>query len=284
MSNDGDDGLGRYRTPDGEHPDRRDIPSGAGPTPTGSTAFGRPAPSGPEPQYGGGYGQQAYPPGQYDQPPYGQSGYAQPTYGQPGYGQPPYGQSGYGQPPYGQPGYGQPTYGYGQPPYVPDLPARPGTVITAAVLGLVLGALGLLVTVFCLAFGTAIDNLADVLGDPTLDPADVDDARVALVLVGVLALAWTVVMVWGSVLALRGRSRVLLIVGASIAVAATGLVLLVGFIGVVSEPGQDGATQGILVLLALFLVPLATLVLVCLRSTGQFFAAHRQRRRFLTPR
>jgi hypothetical protein len=85
-------------------------------------------------------------------------------------------------------------------------------------------------------------------------------------------------MAWGSVLALRGRSRVLLLVGASIAVATTGLVFLGGLVGLASGPGGPGQAGGIVFLLALFLASLAMLVLLCLPSAGQFFTAHRQRR------
>jgi hypothetical protein len=198
----------------------------------------------------------------------------------------PYGQTASGQPPYGQPPYGQ--HGYGQPGYAQSAyglvqPARPGTVITAAVLALVLGALGVLVTVACVAGGALLDDFAGAFGesDATLDPAAVHDARVGLVLVGLLALAWTVVMFWGSALALRGRSRVLLIVGASISVAATALFLLGGLVSATTAPAQDGEKAGVLVLLVLFLATVATLVLLCLRSAGQFFAAHRQRRALL---
>jgi hypothetical protein len=166
----------------------------------------------------------------------------------------------------------------------PALPARPGTVITAAVLGLVHGALGLLVTVGLLAGGAFFDDLVDSLAqaDPTIDPgaasSEVDSVRAVLVLLAVLALAWTVVMVWGSVLALRGRSRVLLVVGSSVAVAASGLFFLGGLVSAVSTPDAQGAAGGVLFLLVLFLAALAMLVLVCLRSAGRFFAAHRQRR------
>jgi hypothetical protein len=242
MSNDRDDAEGRQET----------------------TPFGQPAPSGQP----GRYGQ----PEQYGQPaPYGQQ-WGQQPYAQPQpHAQPPYGQGPYAQPQYGQSPYGQ----YGQPQ-----PARPGTVITAAVLGLVLGALGLLVTVGLLVGGALIDDLADAFqeSDPGLDTGVADDVRAVLVLLALLALAWTVVMVWGSVLALRGRSRVLLIVGAAISVAATGLVFLGTLVSAVRPPSEDGETGGVLVLLVLFLAALATLVLPCLRSAAQFFAAHRQRR------
>ena len=196
----------------------------------------------------------------------------QPGYGQPVHGQPAYGHPGWGGQPYGQPGYG--PGGYGPPPYPGTPPARPGTVITAAVLGLVLGSLGLLATVGLLAGGALVDDLATAAG--STDPDEVDGVQAGLLVVAVLALAWTVVMVWGAVLALRGRSRVLLIVGASISVPITGLVLLGGLVAALDQP--TGAAGTLLVLLALFLVAVATLVLLCLRSAGHFFAAHRQHR------
>jgi hypothetical protein len=301
LSNDRDDAQSGSETPPsgrqaGGHPDQQGQPGG-GPSPTGATGwarpsadqpYGQPAP-GPDP-----HGTAPYGTAPYGQAPYGLAGYGQPTHGQPPYGQPQHGPPSYGQPQYGQPQYGQPQYGqppygpqYGVHPYGQSQPARPGTVITAAVLGLVHGALGLLATVAFLAGGAFVDDLVAVVteNDPTVNAGElttsVDDLRVALVVVALLALAWTVVMAWGSVLALRGRSRVLLLVGASIAVATTGLVVLGGLVGLASgpgEPGQAGQAGGIVFLLALFLASLAMLVLLCLRSAGQFFAAHRQRR------
>jgi hypothetical protein len=259
-------------------------------SPYGQQAYGQP-PYG-QPQYGQPqYGQPAYGQPAYGQPPYG-SPYDQPQYPQPEYGQPQYGRSPYGQPQYGQPPYAQPQYGqppYGQPPFGQDPPARPGTVITAAVLGLVFGALGLLVTVGLLAGGALIDDLVTALAetDPTFDQggagSGIDQARSVLIVLSVMALAWTVVMVWGSVLALRGRSRVLLIVGASIAVAATGLFFVLGLVGAATGPagaGASGETGGVLFLLAVFAATVAMPVLLCLRSAGRFFAAHRHRRAF----
>jgi len=221
----------------------------------------------------------------YGQPPHGQSPYGQSPYGQSPYGQSPYGTAPYGTPPYGQPGYGQAPYGpYGQPhgPYgVPvEQPARPGSVVTAAVLGLVLAALGLLATVGLIAGGALMDDIADAVGDsdPTFDSSSVEGLQVGLLVFSLVPLAWTVVMVWGSVLAIRGRSRVLLIVGASISVACTGLVFLAALVGSTQPPSEEGETQGVLFLLVLFLAALATLVLPCLRPSARFFAAHRQRR------
>jgi hypothetical protein len=105
------------------------------------------------PPQGQPYGQQSQPGwGQQDeqaQPGWGQPGQQQPYgeqgYGQQGYGQQPYGQQ-YGQQPYGQPGY-PPAPGYpGQPGGYGDPRAgrRPGAVTAASVIGIVIGALGLI--------------------------------------------------------------------------------------------------------------------------------------------
>jgi hypothetical protein len=281
MSNDGDDARGRQETTPFDQqvggPDRWQAPPG-GPSGAGATAsYGQP-PYEQAPYEQAPYGQQSPGPQQYGQQwaaqPYGQAQppYPQQQYGQPSYGQPSYGQPSYGQVPYGQVPYGQP---YGQPQ-----PARPGPVITAAVLGLVLGALGLLATVGLLIGGALIDDLAGALdeSDPSLGSGVAADVLAVLLVLALLALAWTVAMVWGSVLALRGRSRVLLIVGAAISVAATGLFFLGSLVSAARPPSEGGEAGGVLLTLALFLIALATLVLPCLRSAAQFFAAHRQRR------
>ncbi|GAB3361606.1 hypothetical protein [Modestobacter lapidis] len=246
--------------------------------------------------------------------PYGQSGgqqYGQaPQYGQaqqygqaPQYGQPPQygGSTQYGQPPqYGQQApYGQQTqygqtaqYGpqYGQPspygPYGPyggsGVPARPGSVITAAVLAFVYGAFGLLAAVGMLAFGAVVDDLIGMIEESdeslgAIDPGAVDAARAGLVVFGLIALAWTVLMVWGAVLAIRGRSRVLLLVGGSIAIAVTGFVLFAAVLGA-TDPNTQDAAGGVVLGLVLFLGALAIVVLLCRKSAAQFFAAHRARR------
>ena len=293
MSNDGDDAQARAETtPLGQ-------PPAWGGQPQGQPQWGPPAPEqdpyGQDPYGRAPYGQNPYGQHPYGQAPYGQDPYAQNPYDSNAYGQNPYGQPAYGPNPYGPNPYGQNPYGqnpYGQDPYGPygtAQPARPGTVITAAVLGLVHGALGLLVTVACLAGGAVMDDLVDAIADtdPTVATTEVstavDSLRAVLVVVALLALAWTVVMVWGSVLALRGRSRVLLLVGSSIAVAATGLFFLFALVGVASGPEQDGQAGGVLFLLLFFLAALAMLVLLCLRSAAQYFAVHR-RRRALSPR
>ncbi|MCF6743906.1 hypothetical protein E9529_06375 [Blastococcus sp. KM273128] len=232
--------------------------------------------------YGGGSGQEHGQPsyeqqqyGQYGQPRYGQQGYGQqgePQYGQQQYGAPsPYGQQGYGQQygapsPYGQQ-YAQPYGGYGDP----GVPAKPGGVVTAAVLGFVYGAIGLLVTFFLLVFGAAASGAGGGLDEEIPGFGAVSGAiGGALIAVGVLALAWTVVMVWGSVWALTGRSRVLLLVGGSIALAFTTIGLLGSLV--------DGTSGDLVVNLLFWLAALAIVVLLSLRPATQFFAAHRYRR------
>ncbi|WP_324273971.1 hypothetical protein [Blastococcus brunescens] len=160
-----------------------------------------------------GYGQPQYGQPQYGQPQYGQQ-YGQPA--QPSYGQPGTEQSGYGQQQYPA-GYGQqPAYGqqYGQPPaygqYGSGQPAKPGSVVTAAVLGFVFGALGVIFTLLTFVAGSAT---ASIFGDLAEDDDVTTGLFAIFALVGVLMAAWTVVVIWGSVWALTGRSRVLLIVG-----------------------------------------------------------------------
>jgi hypothetical protein len=215
--------------------------------------------------------------------PYGQ----QPTYGQPQYGQPQYGQQPeYGQPPYGQqPAYGQPPYGqqYGQTQQygqaygqygASGVPAKPPHVIVAAVLGFIFGALGVLVSLGLILGGAFLGSfIGDLAQDEAGAQAGAGVVTGVFVVFGVLALAWTVVMIWGSAWALTGRSRVMLIVGGSIAVAFT----LIGFL---SSVGDSQSTAGGIIVSLLFLVAaVAIVVLLSLRPAADFFAAHRARRR-----
>ncbi len=227
-------------------------------------------------QYAGGgpagppHGGQPYQPSPHGQgPPHGQPGSPQ-QYGQPGSWGPYPPQGPYGQ--YAQ--YGQ----YGQT----AVPARPAPVVVAAVLGFVFGALGVLVSLGLLlgsaVFGTVFDDL--VASDPALEDVDtsgIDTGQVTgvLVVLGVLALAWTVLVIWGSVRALTGRSRVLLLVGGAIAAATTGGFALLVLTGL--PTGEVGGGEVVFALL-LFLAALAIVVLLCLRPAAQFYAAHRARR------
>jgi hypothetical protein len=239
-------------------------------------------------------------PGRTD-PPYGQQP-GQPEYGQQQYGQPPqygqqpestqppqYGQqqeytqpAQYGQQPaYGQQPYGTPApYGaqYGQQPAYGQygtavVPAKPAHVIIAAVLGFIYGALGVLVSLGLILGGAFLGSFFGEFaqGDTTLNGAGGVVTGV-FVFFGVLALAWTVVMIWGSVWALTGRSRVMLLVGGSIALAFT----LIGFLGSVGDSSTTAG--GVVVSLLFLLAALAIVVLLCLRPAAGFFAAHRARR------
>jgi hypothetical protein len=230
--------------------------------PYGQPQYGGPEYQRPEPEYG----QQQ----QYGQPPYGQQEYGQQQYGQAPYGQHQYpAQGGYGsqyaqQPAYGQqygqaPAYGQ--YGTGQP-------AKPGTVVTAAVLGFVFGALGVILTLLTFVAGSAASS---VFGSLTEDDAATGIFAI-VVLLALLMGAWTVITIWGSVWALTGRSRVLLIVGGSIAIAFT----LFGFLASLVD---DVSGAGDVVWSLLFLAgAIAIVVLLSVRSSAAFFAAHRARR------
>ncbi|TQN41788.1 hypothetical protein FHU33_1169 [Blastococcus colisei] len=225
------------------------------------------------------YGQQQYGHQQYGQPEYGRQSFGQPQYGQPA--PPPYGQPGYEQSAYGQQqypaAYGQPpAYGdqYGQPPaygqYGSGQPAKPGSVVTAAVLGFVFGALGVIFTLLTFVAGTAT---ASIFGDLAEDDDVTTGLFAIFALVGVLMAVWTIVVIWGSVWALTGRSRVLLLVGGSIALAFT----LLGFLASLADADTSGA-GGIIWSLLLLAGALAIVVLLARRPSADFFAAHRVRR------
>jgi hypothetical protein len=247
--------------------------------------------SGSTPQYG----QPQYGQPQYGQPQYGQPEHDQPQYGQPQYEQPEHGQGQYGQPSYGQQQYGQqygqpyqapgayggqygqqPAYGqqYGQAPtygqYGSGQPAKPGTVITAAVLGFVFGALGVIFTLLAFVAGSAASS---VFGSLSGDDQAASGILAVVVVLAVLIGAWTVVTIWGAVWALNGRSRVMLIVAGSIAIAFT----LLGVLGAIADASNSGA-GGIVWSLLLFVAAVAMVVLLSLKPSADFFAAHRARR------
>jgi hypothetical protein len=253
---------------DGRHPDRSTTVGPQAPTEETMTQpdDDRPGSRPTEPQYG----EQQYGQPRYGQPPQDEQ-YGQQQYGQQEYGQNPYGQQ-YGQDPYGQQQYGQPAYGqYGSPqPYgqYGAAPSRPGLVIGAAVLGFVFGAFGVIVTLGAIFLGAAAGSVGS--DAPAGFDEFADAAAGVAIVVGLLALTWTALMIWGSVWALTGRSRVLLLVGGSIALFFTTL----GFLG------SLGSTSGgdVVVNLLLFLAALAIVVLLSLTPSAQFFAAHRARR------
>lgn len=249
----------------------------------GQQQYGQPqydSPSSGQPQYGAQqYGGQQYGAQQYGGQQYGgQQGYGQQSPGPELYGQQGYGQQGYGQQGYGQQGYGQQGYGpvaYGQPFGTGQAaPAKPGGVITAAVLGFVFGALGVLVTGLLLVVGSVVVGAGSGVGAAELDDVvpGLGGALGAiagfLIIAGLLALAWTVLVIWGSVWALSGRSRVLLIVAASVSVLVTGI----GLIGNLADATSAG---DVVVSLLFFGAAVAIVVLLSVGSASQYFAAHR---------
>jgi hypothetical protein len=272
-------------------------PSESSPHGAGGQQYGQPAqPSSPGPEHGQPpYGQPQYGQPQYGQPEYGQPPYGQPSYGQPQYGQPPYGQPQYGQPPYGQQQYGQPQYGqqsgyaaqYGQPydqaagygQYgQPAAPVKPAPVIISAVLGFIFGAFGVLATFGFLVGGAVLSASGgiDTSGDePFADLGSdaVTGLGIGIVVLGLLSLVWTVLMIWGSVWALTGRSRVLLLVGGAIAIAA----MLFSVIASAADNSTDQAA-GVVISLLFFCAAVAIVVGLCVRQATQFFAAHRAAR------
>ena len=266
--------------------DRRDT----SPKPTGSSAAGYGEQQYGQPSYGSQqygseqqqYGQQAYGQQAYGQQPatYGQE-YGQQQYGQQpaAYGQD-YGSQQYGQQPaqYGSYGQAYPTEaGYG--PYGQSgVPAKPTAVTIAAVLGFIFGALGTLFTLGIAFGGAALVGLSDQfeqeLGAEGLDADGAAGAIGAVVITfAVVSLIWTVLMIWGSVWTLTGRSRVMLIVGASIAIAVTGLFTIAGL-----ADTQNGGAAAALFFLVLLLGAIAIVVLLSRRPAADFFAAHRARR------
>jgi hypothetical protein len=237
------------------------------------------SPSAQQPSYGGPpadgqqYGQPAaYPPPAYGQPAYGQPAYGQQVYGQPAYGQP----ASYGPPPYGQ--YGQPAYGQFDQFDQGAVPAKPAQVVVPGVLGIIFGAFGILVTLGLFFLGVVATGASKNADSSIPELGSLTGAIGGVVItVGVLALAWTVLMIWGSVWALRGRSRVLLIVGGSISIATTGFAVL-GSLGSMNDAGTRSGPVGVLISLVFFLCAVAIVVMLSMRPAGQFFAAHRARR------
>lgn len=211
--------------------------------------------------------------GQQSAQPYGQEQYAPQQYGSPQYEQPQYPAQQYGQQQYPAQQYGQQPYGqdYGQ--YGSAVPARPGGVTIAAVFGFIFGAFGVLATLAFLVLGAISGGAAGSLEDAIPGFGGFAGALAgALIVIGVLALAWTVVMILGSVRALSGRSRVLLIVGASISILTTGL----SFFGSLAD--ENSTAGGIIVSLIFFAMAIAIVVLLSMKPAADFFAAHRARR------
>lgn len=175
-------------------------------------------------------------------------------------------QPGYGQQPGGPPAYGQqsgyaPQYGYGGG----APPSRPGGVTAAAVLGFILGGLATVGAIFFVGSSALIgvddggSGLAGALSG-------------IIIVLALIFLVIAVIMIWGSVLALKGRSRVLLIVGASLLTAF-------GLISFFSSLGNSGTDAGGIVSPLIGLVmSILIIVLLSVGAASQYFAALRARR------
>lgn len=218
------------------------------------------------------YGNYPEQPSHGQQSPYGSPpayGTQPPAYGtQPGYGQQP---APYGSPPaYGtHAGYPQP-YGYGG-----GQPVRSGGVTAAAVLGFILGAGGVVVSLVTLIGAFAVLG-ASGSGEFSAIPGLSDIAGAAggiLVFVALLAIAWTVLIILGGVRALTGRSRVPLIVAGSMSIAF-GLLVLIGGLGDDTGDSAGGIVFGLVTLAA----AVAIVVLLSVTPATAFFQAKRAQR------
>ncbi len=145
-------------------------------------------------------------------------------------------------------------------------PVRPGVVMAAAVLGVILGALATAAAIFAFVGGSALVGQDD--GGTGLAGA----LSGIFLVFALIALTVAVLLIWGSVLAITGRSRVLLIVGAAL-LAALGLISFFGSIG--NDATDTGGIIGLLVGLA---AALLILVFLSLAPAARYFAAHRDRR------
>ncbi|MDQ4038616.1 MAG: hypothetical protein M3313_09785, partial [Actinomycetota bacterium] len=166
----------------------------------------------------------------------------------------------------GQPGYGAaPGYpaAYGPGGHTPD---RPGAVTTAAVLGFIVGALATVAAIFLFSGGSSLGSVDE-------GGSGIGNALAGLfIFIALLVVAIAVIMIWGSVLALTGRSRVLLIVGASL---LTGFGIL-GLLGAIEDSATTGG--GIVAQLIFLMIMIVIIVLLSLGPASQYFAAHRARR------
>ena len=133
-------------------------------------------------------------------------------------------------------------------------------------LGFIVGGLAALGAVFVFAGGgllVSADDAGTGLGNALAG---------ILVVMGLLIVTIAVIMIWGAVLALTGRSRVLLIVGASLLTAF-------GTIGLVSSLGNSNTTSGgIIFQLTSLVITILIIVLLSLSPATEYFAARRTRR------
>lgn len=229
------------------------------------------------------YPPQSYPPqdsgqqysGQQYSGPYGQpngwQSYTAPSYST----QPTAAQDGAG---YAQQ-YGQ-GYGYGQPyGYAPQTAAatpRPGSVVAAGVLGFLWAALGFILTLYLLTKGSQANDYASTGNQFFPGLGDVISGFAGyLFAMAFYGLLWTVLMIWGGIWAIGGRSRVGLMVGGSVAIGDTGFLCFL----VLANPSVTPSGY-LLVVIAAFAISIFIVAALCTRSAAEFFAAQRAPRTF----
>jgi tetrahydromethanopterin S-methyltransferase subunit G len=282
----------------------------------GQPQYGQPQYGQPQygqPQYGQPqYGQPQHGQGQYRQPEYGQPGYGQPEHGQPQsgqgqYGPPQHGQPQHGQPQYGQPQYGQPQYGqpqsgqgqYGQPPggayppyqnpsapqyqQYPSAPPygygypgsgesagrvpMPPTVHWASIAMITRTVLGLIAAFITFA---ELDTILDEAARRTGVSFDRDAARAGVVFGVVISLIIAALFILLAIQVRRGKNwaRIVAIVFASLGILS----------GLFSFGSRYGPLLNLFNVLNLLLA-IATLVLLVVKPSSEYFAAQARSRR-----
>jgi len=262
-------GYGSGNRPGDEDPWRPPQDTGRGEQPQP----GQPQPG--QPQYGQpqpGQPQQPGQPGQYGQPQYGQPGeYGQPQYGQPGqYGQPPGSSAPYQDPSAAQyPQYpSAPPYGYGypgsgQPAGSVQMPATVHWASVAMIARTVLGLIAALVTL------ADMDRILDEAARRTGVSFDRDTARAGVVIGVVISIIIAVLFILLALQVRRGKNwaRIVAIVFASLSILS----------GLFSFGARYGAVLNLFNVLSLLLA-IATLVLLVLKPSNEYFAAQAQAR------
>ncbi len=192
-----------------------------------------------------------YPPPQHAQPPYPQQPYPpapyQQSYDQQPYGVPPAGFTPPGHYPYGQQPYGQyAPHLYGQPGFGPpgfgvrDPDARPGTVLAAGIITMVLSGMVMLFAALMLfVFVAAQTEFINGFRDETdLGGTDSDALFTGILIVLVLGLVWCAAAFVLAIFALRrsNSARITLVVSSSVT-AAVSLLAITGGVSVVTLVG-----------------------------------------------
>ncbi|WP_147251817.1 hypothetical protein [Blastococcus sp. TF02-8] len=212
----------------------------AGSSPDGEPAYTGPPPTTPPPAYG------------------------PPAYGPPGYGPPGYWPAPYAPAPYAPMPYGPGPYG------VPRPPARPGTVVGAAVMTFVQAAVVLVASLYVWFSAAVLQSAVDE--DPTGAPTAAYELSDLGTTLAVVQLVSVVLLVVGGVLALTRRTRVswLVLVGA---LAVQVVIAVYWAVRLDSILGQVVEVESVLAVISLFFatLPLVSLGLLLIGSGRRWF-------------